>query len=419
MSGKKSIAQQLLDTRAKKNVEKSQNLSESLSRMVAPAVQHKTSTEPGASFSEIYLVPTLPEKSTLKQRVSLALYFASVLRAPKELSSKEAVVVLIGLFDILYRPLTRKSLKIEWNEIVLTRAQLLELDAFIADGKTLGPAGGPGYHNNRNAFIAKHQLPQTAQIGMVSSDFFETERDPLMFYGYAGLLLFSLHKDPDGQGKNALTLARPNALREKYKKTKEAFVLWNAKGIPTEKGWSAISGIWNLIPTTKFNWFERFIEFGKETVGAEDEALFLSVRLMRFSDLSHVALITQALNEFDVIRAYPPLAGELEAFGAGIRQMYELAPIVRSATGAIQLDEHGRPLKDTYYLAYLKVLYGDKKDIAKRNTMPFLLVCCVRLLISNHPELANYTIPAGYDNRFNDFRLWKDEVETEMQALDT
>lgn len=387
--------------------------------IIAPPTNTSSARVTETGTTDIFVVPILPDTATALQRKIWALYLASGLKSIKTYADREMAVQIIAFFHVLYPTLVERTRTIEWTPIILTLDQLKMLDVFLSAGRRF-PARGKGQDATKAALEnlrANVIIPNTLGIKSVTLDFFLTDMDWLMFHGYAGLLLFTMHKLTTTASNNALMTARPLALRKKYSRENDTYALWSESGRPSQTAYASCTVIWKLIPATRYVLMHEFAHSSVGQITAEREALFTTVRLMQWTDLSHIPIINEALTNFDMLRACPLIQGDIAAYQAGIIQLVEMMPIARDANRNIIYDSRGKPARDLTTMSYVKALWGDRKTLAQRGTMPVLLGVALELLKPTRSSLRTYTGPAGYTDRISSVRDWYDAALDVTRAL--
>lgn len=378
--------------------------------IMAPSAARMTTATGDQGVTDKILVPILPEGTADMIQRMWALRLAAAYRSNREYDVRAAAGILIALFFILYPDTTKQTRDTEWVAYTLTAAEVANVQTVFANGKRLPPMGKTSDGKDDGVLLAalttlnntagiSHTLP----LGAVTTEYFETSQDWLMFHGYLGLLLFTMHKDAKTGSGKALLESRPLALRKKYSKTEKQYVLWSEIGRPSATAYAACTAVWKIIPQTRLTLMSEFVMSSSGMISAEREALFTTVRLMRWTDMSHVVIIQEALNTFPYLAACPDLVGELQFFAAGMRQIYEMMP---EYTDPITRQR----VKDVTSMPYIKALWGDRKSIAQRNTMPLLLAVSLKMLTDSRPTLRGYTGPTGYQTKIDSITKWHEDI---------
>lgn len=380
------------------------------SMILAPAPARVDVSQPDNGVRDMIIVPILPEGTSDMVTRLWALRLAAGLRSNQPYDQRVLAGTVIALFYILYPDTTRKTRDTEWMAYTLTAAEVTNILTVFDEGRKLPPlkrdsAGQPDglLKAKLLSLNSDYKISHTPGLGAVSAEFFRTQQDWLMFHGYVGLLLFTMHKDAKTGSGKALLDARPLALRSKYSKTESEYVLWSEIGRPQAAAYSTCSVAWRIMPQTRLYLMSEFVTSSSGVITAEREALFTTVRLMRWTDASHVVIINEALATFPYLRACPMLTGDLGAYSAGMKQIYEMMP---EYTDPITRQR----MRDTTTMPYIKALYGDKRSIAQRNTMPLLLAVSLRLLTPSRPTLTGYQGPTGYQMKVDDIVAWHTRV---------
>lgn len=378
--------------------------------IMAPSAARMTSATGDQGVTDKILVPILPEGTSDMIQRMWALRLAAAYRSNKEYDIRAAAGVLIALFFVLYPDTTKQTRDTEWVAYTLTAAEVVNIQTVFVSGKRLPPMGKTPDGADDGVLIAalttlnnSTTISHTIPLGVVTAGYFETSQDWLMYHGYLGLLLFTMHKDAKTGSGKALLEARPFALRSKYSKTEKQYVLWSEIGRPSSAAYAACTAVWKIIPQTRLTLMSEFVMSSSGMISAEREALFTTVRLMRWTDMSHVVIIQEALNTFPYLAACPDLVGELQFFAAGMRQIYEMMP---EYTDPVTRQR----VKDVTSMPYIKALWGDRKSIAQRNTMPLLLAVALKMLTESRPTLRGYTGPTGYQTKIDSITKWHEDV---------
>lgn len=378
--------------------------------ITAPSAARLTNVQPDGGLTDQIIVPILPEGSPDLTTRAWALRLAACLRSNKVYNVRSTAGVIIALFYVLYPETTRKTRDTEWTAYTLTSQEVQHVNAFLSEGVLLPDLSKDKTSSGTQTLVAalnkmnsERKINHTLPIGAVSHEFFKTQRDWLMFHGFAGLIIFTMHKDAKAGSGKALLNARPLALRQKYSKDEKEYVLWSELGRPQQAAYVTCTAVWKIIPQTRLYLMSEFVTSSSGSITAEREALFTTVRLMRWTDASHIVIINEALNTFPYLRACPFLTGDLAAFSAGMKQIYEMMPEYTDPV------THQR-VKDTTTMPYIKALYGDKRSIAQRNTMQLLLAVALKMLAPLRPTLSGYTGPTGLQVKVDSILTWHSQV---------
>jgi hypothetical protein len=386
--------------------------------ITAPPRQVVESAQAVSSATTMFLVPVLPKGTRDDIRKAYAFRLASSLVGEPKITDRQAAVVIIALFHILYEDTAGLSDGKEWKQRVLTPEEIAKITVFIADTRMIPAPSSATFVPYLRNYNRKHDISDLPSVGEVAATFCVGPLDWLMFHGYAGLLLFSMHKDAGGSGEDALRVARPQALCAKYNKDETTYPLWTDEGIPGVAGYVACAAAWKIVPMTREYLMRSFARIANSPSVADQEALFLSVRLMAWTDLAHIPIITLALNNFPNLELCPRLRSDYIAYTTGIAQMTESMPYIKDKSNAYERDENGKMIRDTTTLPYLKAMFGDKKSFAQRNTMPLLLCVAKHMLLPIMPSLRNYNEPTGYSGEVADVVDWHDDLLTKVQEFE-
>jgi hypothetical protein len=296
----------------------------------------------------------------------------------------EVVGAEVQVDTITYEQLGNISEYVRW----MTNPSILNEDEHFEKARELK-------HNPR-AFALP--LPMGCLIGSVS-----VEPELISFYAYLGVICAAAVKDATGSGNQALTVSRFRAIRDKYKWATDNYPFLGGSSAPSVFSLDKLSDVWKRLPITKRVFFTSVCRIAEIGGSAEDEALFLTLRLMKFSDMTHVMIIGSFLVAYPWAASIPSLAPSVINFDNETRRLMKMCPDVKDSAGRTVLTAGRVAEKDASLLPYAKLIHGDTLDIVKRDSMlPLLYVAKRQLSITQH-TLASYTVDSEFPQVYDDF----------------
>jgi len=227
----------------------------------------------------------------------------------------------------------------------------------------------------------------------------------LSLYAYLGVLCVACVKDASGSGEAALTTARFKAIREKYKLTKEGYPFLGGDAAPSISSFVNLTESWKRLPVTRRVMFSHFGKIASISGSAEDEALFTTIKLMKFADMVHVSIIGSFLVAYPWAAQLPSLQASIINYDNETGRLLNMCPDLADNMGRKMYSHDRKVLKDAALLPYAKLIHGDGLDIAKRDTMLPLLYVAKRQMMINFPTLSNYQVPEEFPLAFEEFEI--------------
>jgi hypothetical protein len=264
-------------------------------------------------------------------------------------------------------------------------------------------------------------LPMFPVLGYNDNSVLALERNFEFAYGYLGLVCTTIQKDADKTGWPAISESRPRALIEKYSLSQEAHA-YIGGGMKMSKDAAIwMRKEWMVLPQCRRRAFSYFVRIATGNSVVADEVLFTLVRLMMWTDLSHIPIIHKFLKGFEVPSAAPALANSISVYNQYVQQLLSSCPDRIQSDGSTQFDTMGDPVKNTDALPYVKIFVGDKLDVAARRGVEALLQVAGHYLVPHDPALSYYTFPVDHESlvtRVNTFEREFNSYKNRRRALE-
>jgi len=390
--------------------------SEKVMRILADAPPATGRAAPSAaSIRDATVAYVLPEKATLDQKWAFFRYLNVAATNTDDTNPKRWSSWLLSLMALLYRHLIDS---VDRSEVYIQELGQDEMDELTA-----------WYEWCQGESPMQYTVAEANRVNLmkaVPGDIFprgytyiphliEQQHDILEMYAYLGIVLFAVSKDAGRQGERALKVARPEAALLKYRWTSTDVPSIATRLAPTAHAFQMINNSWVRLPSSRLVIFSYVCRIASLNAPATDEAVFLTVRLMKWSDHSHIALISEFLTKYPWATRISSLTSSVSAFNSAVSQMIQMCPPLRDDRGIIRKNSAGVAMIDKELMPYTKVLHGDKLDIGKRDTMSPLLWVAYNALLPDHPSLSQYTVEDRFDTVYTDFLRLRDEIYAEDQ----
>jgi hypothetical protein len=391
-------------------------IQQTLQGMAAPPTKVGARATTKASFALLPVGYVLPANASDQDNDDWMFFLAACARSATETDMTKWSNWLVSLILFLYRDVLAPEVGKEYNRIEITPQFLMKIKVFRDDINIEAPVSVGDYTpiivQARNKLgVIPFPLPGTLDPTCVGQKLMVAT-----FYGYLGCVMFAMHKDAGGSGENALRRARNESLLGKYKWTEQTAPLLSSRLGPSVHAFIQIANAWKYIPGVRISLFKYCCKIPETGGGLTDEVMFTVVRLMRWTDLAHISIITDAINTFDYIAEIPSLSGSLIAYHQGVLQLLNSCDDVYDETGRVMLTTDGRPIKDMSYLPYMKVFKSDVASLAERKNMLPLLYVSYKALLPIRPTLSNYAVPDEFPREWNDFELFRTTYDAVLAA---
>lgn len=363
----------------------------------------------------------LPDNTTLVDKTSFFWYLVLCSRRQLDVKMLEVQSWLATLVYLLYPTVLDSSTATHYVKTPFGRGNLEKVGDMMTAAKGESLSNPDAKHwtpvnikSFGTSYIPKLGLTDFPKPSVISPLAMNVELEPLMMYAYLGVICFSFNKDIAGSGKQALETKRFDALKKKYKWTDLQAPVLSEEARPSNEFFSVLSSAWGRMPHLRREFFTYAAHISTFNSNAEDEALFTVVRLMKWSDLAHITIINTLIAQYPWVLSLPSLATAAQAYAAGLNQLRQMCPIKTDAFGREEKDEDGSVVRDTTLMPYVKVVYGDKLDVARRDQMLPLIFLAVEILKPSLVSLAQYTVGSVYPVVMREFRY----IDTSIQAAD-
>jgi len=358
----------------------------------------------------------LPDNATLDDKKAWMWMLAFSANNSDETDKTRWSNLIASMTAALYPTLIGGGPSSSITKNVLTTTQVLEakriaaLAAHIVDGP-----GGPRAAEIRAAAEALYAL-LIPEIRLVPELPAGLPSETVMWYAYFGVIIFAMVKDVNDTGGAALKVNRYRALKSKYGWDDGTAPMLEEAARPSDHAFAQINRAWVRLPELRGPLFRYLCRISEIDASVEDEAVFSVVRLMKYADLTHIALIGQFLVEYPWAVELPLLAGSVRGYLTSIQQLLGMCDDRRDAGGRLMLRADGNREKETTLLPYIKLLHSDKLDIAKREKVKPLLYLAHHVLKATVTTLGAYAVPEQYPAVLAQFNEAQAAIDAQAQA---
>jgi hypothetical protein len=253
--------------------------------------------------------------------------------------------------------------KISTEQVALLRSEFIRLDteadALPDDNATGLPAGA------FSGFVLPWDLPSPDASAVAGWTTYC--RDEKVLYAHYALLIFLAGKQINDKNREAITVARPRALIQKFKI--EATAILSGPMRISNHAHAAINQAWLEMSSLKAQCFREFSTYSHSSTTLGQDILLTNVNLMRFAQMQHATMIHKFLLAY-------PWASEMSALRQAISIYHD------SLTAALKIQDHLQP--------FIKVIWGDKSGIFPRKELGPLIAVALDTEKEVHETLANY-----------------------------
>jgi hypothetical protein len=296
------------------------------------------------------------------------------------------------LYPTLILPLNGVALQLE----NIDAAFLAKIRAAIDAYKNLDSARSKDAKGEAMKISVLYSVRELPSLGFAESSVGNFQIDFQGAYAYYGLVCATIQKDASRTGWEALSKNRPRALISKYGWSVDQYPYIGGSYSYSQPAAMWMRRQWMLMSQMRRALFTYFCSLGTLDTSAADESLFTTVRLMRWTDLSHIAIIYRFLTEHPIAAEAPVLTPHVAVYHTAVQQLIQWCPDVKDSAGAPVFGADGIVQKDTSALAFVKIFYYDKGEIAPRKIMEPLLQVAGAFLTAGDALLAGYSFPTGY-----------------------
>lgn len=204
------------------------------------------------------------------------------------------------------------------------------------------------------------------------------------------IMLFLAGKRVDGNDHSQITTARPRAVKSKAHLAgtvdllEGTFRLSNTAHTRINDAWSEMGALRAIV-------FTEYAKFESAEVDEYQNIIWTTMHLLRFSGMSHAAIVFSFLQVCPWVHEIPTLRPALAAYA-------------RSIVEAEKVDQKLFP--------YVKLIYGDKSTFFLRKDLEPLIACAVSVLTETNPTLAAYFTKAEFAPIVEAFELKRKEKES-------
>lgn len=356
-----------------------------------------------ASAMDIVTVYALPPSRTKLQLEAFLWQLVFRMRDPGTESIAYWVSCLATLVYTLYGGLFSSEVLSTLSLNVLKQSEIEACEDFMVYMKQCAIDSLSPDDNRVDELDEKMNLSMLPALGDIAPLLVKAGREMATYYAYLGVLMFAIVKDVSATGKEALMVSRSSAVTKKYKWTEESAPFLFQGALPLIHGFTKISSAWLRLPAVKYVLFKYVARLSDTIVSTEDEAMFTTARLMQFADLAHVMIIGQFIKMYPWVVSLDELSSDLANYKEGWDSLVAACPDITSYKSSKSGKKVAYIHKDISVIPYLKMIYGDKKDLAKREGMKVLLYVAYQALKEDIPTLSSYKVEYEAKTAYNKF----------------
>jgi len=396
-----------------------------------PTAEH---IRPGGSKSAItstVVFYALDEGASSYARWGLAMYLAAA-GVSSHMKRSSAKTWLYSLVHLLYGPVIQTSAEKEATKVMISAA-VQEVLHNLGSGALLPLMRDATSDQDR--FYQLRLAPALALLpadGELAIDATTGDIEWVWFYGYFGIVCFSMIKDLQANmtvslprvpmkvasGFSALINARPLAVRSKYKIPEGSAEYIGGDMNPSPESYGSIFMAWRELPFLRRAIFTYMSFALRMETSAEDEAVLTSVRLMRWGENSHVALIVRFLAECEYAKYSPLIAAAVRSFQLEFEALRKECAPVLTADGTPMLNKDRTVIRDDQQVPWVKLIHLDMLVLCQRNQHELLLDVALLWLKRRDSTLNAYVSPGKHMTTAQAFADEYAAFVTAMEELD-
>lgn len=387
-------------------------------KIFAPAPITGVAMTSGAGMRQIPTVYELPATATLVVKREWFNYLAMIGRRSTGIDSMLVQNWLLSIIALCYpealKPLDGKDVKL----VTLDAPKLTTIGTTLQEVTKITGKSKDELKDKFAAALKKGSLPDFPDLGACNPADLKTSFDTKIPYAYLGILCLTIHKDVMGSGAVAVTQARPKNYKDKYH--------WDAASAPHVLGSLAphtnmlvASGIaWKNMPAARSAFFRIATAISTFDASAEDEALHLMVRMLKWDDLGHMPIIGDFLNDYPEANFCPALQSSIKAYDRGMIQLYKSCPVLLTPDGRPSKNADGELEYDVTQLPYVKIYHTDKLEVSTRKSMEPVLAVALHEGKTKRQSLAAYVAPQGQGTVIAAWTAWLAGYRAYLAELD-
>ncbi|DAD54828.1 ORF2 protein [Armillaria mellea negative strand RNA virus 2] len=382
-----------------------------IAKTIAAPTRALSDAPSAASLAEKVSVYTLTPAATKDDKVALLWYihFGYLSETEKELQPYINSVATFA--HLLFEAALDSVQPSTYQKTLVTARQLEAIKAIVAYTFTADSYKDQGNVDAYKANVevaSALELPAPLHTNLAG---LRSKMEMAVWYGLFGVIALAASKSIDGKGSAALKTNRFRALRSRFAWDDEYACVTAENSRPSDYAFSYINLAWVRLVAYKRALFSMTARMLTQQRGAEEDAYLTTARLMSYAELSHVMLIHKFLQMYPWAGTIPALQVDRQNYFAGLRQLYEMCEPILDHRGAQQRDSDGEVIRDASAMPYMKLIYGDALDLAKRDGMLKLLYVAWSVLKETEATLSEYEVPDEYPTILAEFAQWARDIE--------
>lgn len=203
------------------------------------------------------------------------------------------------------------------------------------------------------------------------------------------IMLFLAGKRMSGDNHSQITVARPKALKGKAH-LEGSIELLEGTFRMSDEAHVKINDAWSEMGSLRAVVFTEYARYEATTASEVQNLIWTTMHLLRFSGMSHAAIVFNFLQVCPWVYEVPTLRPALATY-------------IRSVVASSKVDQKIFP--------YLKLIQGDKSDFFKRSELEPLIACAVSVLTETNPTLAAFYTKPEFAPIVEAFTVLREEKE--------
>lgn len=348
-------------------------------------------TVPATGFTKKITYYTLPETASTETRERVMFYLASLGTSSEESLEKWkswVVTYVCAMTPALSKMLNAKM----FQATQIPSPKLLEVDTIFSDAESAILKDDAAAVESITARLAALDtfpvLPRMAEkLNLANAN---GEWTAKVIACHFSIMLFLAGKRVDGNDHSQVTIARPRAIKSKahldgtIELLEGTFRMSNRAHTRINDAWSEMGALRAIV-------FTEYAKFESAEVDEYQNLIWTTMHLLRFSGMSHAAIVFSFLQVCPWVYEIPTLRPALALYA-------------RSVVEAEKVDSKLFP--------YIKLIYGDKSTFFLRKDLEPLIACAVSVLTETNPTLAAYYTKPEFAPIVEAFELKRREKES-------
>lgn len=348
-------------------------------------------TVPATGFTKKITYYTLPETASTETRERVMFYLASLGTSSEESLEKWkswVVTYVCAMTPALSKMLNAKM----FQAIQIPSTKLLEVDTIFSDAESAILKDDAAAVESITARLASLDtfplLPKMAEkLNLADAN---GEWTAKVIACHFSIMLFLAGKRVDGNDHSQVTIARPRAIKSKAHLDGTIELLEGTFRM-SDRAHTRINDAWSEMGALRAIVFTEYAKFESAEVDEYQNLIWTTMHLLRFSGMSHAAIVFSFLQVCPWVYEIPTLRPALALYA-------------RSVVEAEKVDSKLFP--------YIKLIYGDKSTFFLRKDLEPLIACAVSVLTETNPTLAAYYTKPEFAPIVEAFELKRREKES-------